>query len=288
MEDRNIITLSAPAKINLSLRILRKRSDGYHDLETLMAPLSLADEIEVSFSRGDSEEKISLTCNDPSLTTGPENLCVKAAFAFQKETGLNKAVTITLLKRIPHGAGLGGGSSDAATVLCGMNKIFDEPLVFEELHQLATAIGSDVPFFLDPKPRWCRGRGELLDESTTLPPWRLLLIKPPFSISTAWAYQELKNNCYSLPDQKIIDGITILNDLEAPVFKKYLLLPVLKQWLELRSEVLTAWMSGSGSTIVAALPQTITDHEVAILKEAIALQFGKTFWIKETSFSSPI
>lgn len=276
------IALSARAKINLSLRILGKRTDGYHELETLMAPISLSDEIEINHTHGNAPGMISLTCNDPSLPTGLENLCVKAAQAFQKETGLNESIAITLLKRTPHGAGLGGGSSDAAAVLRGMNELFDEPLVFEELHQLATSLGSDIPFFLNAKPAWCRGRGELLEEVTPLPDWRLLLIKPPFSIATEWAYKQFsKNESLSYQEPQILDGITIQNDLEEPVFKKYLVLPILKKWLQQRLEVSAAWMTGSGSTMVAALDRKATDEQVTLLKKNITAEFGETFWMAE-------
>ena len=278
------IALSAPAKINLSLRILGKRADGYHELETLMAPISLADEIEVSHAHTSIPGSITLTCNDPSLPTGPENLCVKAARAFQQATGLNESIAITLLKRIPHGAGLGGGSSDAAAVLRGMNELFDEPLVFEELHQLATGLGSDVPFFLDKKPAWCRGRGELLEEAAPLPDWRLLLIKPPFPIATAWAYDQFSKLGVRLQILTKQEGITIQNDLEEPVFKKYLVLPVLKKWLQQRSEVRAAWMTGSGSTMVAVLDSEVTDDQVALLKKNIVADFGETFWMTQARF----
>jgi 4-diphosphocytidyl-2-C-methyl-D-erythritol kinase len=283
MEDMTIISFSAPEKINLSLRIQGKRSDGYHEVETLIAPLSLADEIEISLSPKDSIKNISLLCNEPSLPIGTGNLCVKAAIAFQEDTGLTHPLSITLLKRIPHGAGLGGGSSNAAAILVGLNNLFNKPLVFEELHQIATATGSDVPFFLDPQPRWCRGRGELLEETIDLPSWRLLLIKPPFPVSTIWAYQQLNDTLFSA-DQKVIDGITIVNDLEPAVFKKYLLLPVIKNWLQDRIEVLASWMSGSGSTIVAALPHIITDDQITALKKALIAEFGETVGIIESSF----
>lgn len=276
------ISLLAPAKINLSLRILGKREDGYHEVETLMAPLSLADEIEIHHLHEETSDNVTLTCNDPSLPIGADNLCVQAAEAFQEAVGLKEPVSITLLKKIPHGAGLGGGSSDAATVLRGMNTLFNEPLVMEELLALATSLGSDVPFFLDPKPTWCRGRGELLTEAEPLPSWKLLLIKPPFSIATAWAYDRLQATGCRLEEEAVtIDGVTIFNDLEAPVFEKYLLLPVLKSWLQERSEVRAAWMSGSGSTMVALLQNQITTNQITVLKEKIAANFGTTFWMKE-------
>lgn len=279
-------TLIAPAKINLSLRILGKREDGYHEIETLMVPLALADEIELSHAHG-APGSVAFTCNDPTLPTDAENLCVKAAHAFQQALGIQDAVSINLLKKIPHGAGLGGGSSDAAAVLRGMNTLFDEPFVFEELHQLATSLGSDVPFFLDPKPTWCRGRGELLSEASPLPTWKLLLIKPPFPVSSAEAYKRLEAEDWRLEEKQIsiFDDIKIFNDLEAPVFKKYLQLPILKSWLQARPEVAAAWMTGSGSTMVAALRKEIASEEISELQKNTTAEFGNFFWIKETNFA---
>ncbi len=275
----------APAKINLSLRLLGKREDGYHEIETLMAPLALADEIELLHTHGHAPGNITFFCNDPSLPTGDDNLCIKAAKAFQEASGLLDPITITLLKKIPHGAGLGGGSSDAATILRGMNALFEEPLCFEELHQLATSLGSDVPFFLDPKPRWCRGRGELLGETISLPHWKLLLIKPPFPIASAEAYSMLEAQSRLEAKPTNLDSIAIFNDLEPPIFKKYLQLPMLKSWLKQQSEVATAWMTGSGSTMVAALKGDISKEKISALQKRIAVEFGPYFWVKETYFA---
>ena len=280
------ISLVAPAKINLSLRILEKRADGFHELETLMVPISLADTVEVSHGTG---HEITLTCNDPELPTGAENLCVEAAEAFRVATGLDHGIAITLLKRIPHGAGLGGGSSDAAAVLKGLNELFDHPLVDEELHQIAATLGSDVPFFLGSGPAWCRGRGEILEPTSALPKRTLLLIKPPFPVPTAWAYKkyaELKES-ERLPDQsekQFLGELEIINDLEAPVFHKYLLLPVMKTWLRQQPGVESAFMTGSGSTMVAVLTPETASEKIADLKQEILSEFGETMWVCETGW----
>ena len=286
-----LISLAAPAKINLSLRILGKRPDGFHELETLMAPIQLADMLEISHSNG---KGITLTCNDPELSTGEDNLCVKAARAFLMATGLEHGIAITLLKKIPHGAGLGGGSSDAAAVLKWLNELFDHPLVVEELEQIAATLGSDVPFFLGDGPAWCRGRGEILEplplkDAGALPERKLLLIKPPFPVPTAWAYKRYAE--LAGPPSKLIEGpaqflgtIPILNDLERSVFEKYLLLPAMKSWLCEQANVESAFMTGSGSTMVAVIAPDAPEETVGKLKEKLSGQFGDTMWMAETGF----
>lgn len=279
--------LFAPAKINLSLKVCGKREDGYHEVETIMAPVTLADAIELRCAPEAAPGTVAFICNDPTLPTDENNLCLKAVHAFQKASGIRDALTLSLLKQIPHGAGLGGGSSDAAATLRGMNELFNDPFTFEELHQLATSIGSDVPFFLDPKPRWCRGRGELLGETISLPDWKLILMKPPFPISAAEAYGRFAAGDWRLKENPtMIDGVEVFNDLEAPVFEKYLQLPILKRWLQEHHEIAAAWMTGSGSTMVAAFEKDISSEKISSLQKKIATKFGNSFWIRETVFAS--
>jgi 4-diphosphocytidyl-2-C-methyl-D-erythritol kinase len=280
------ISLSAPAKINLSLRILGKRPDGFHELETLMVQIGLADEIEIAHGAGG---EITFLCNDPELPLGADNLCVKAAVAFREATGLDHGISITLLKKVPHGAGLGGGSSDAAAVLRGLNELFDHPLVEEELHQIASSLGSDIPFFLGHGPAMCRGKGEILEPVPALPSRRLLLIKPPFPVPTAWAYKryaEMQAEGSTGQEEEVqhLGGLVITNDLERPVFEKYLLLPVMKTWLRQQSGVEFAFMTGSGSTMVAIIKPDAMPEEIKALKQGIASEFGETMWICETGW----
>jgi 4-diphosphocytidyl-2-C-methyl-D-erythritol kinase len=174
-------------------------------------------------------------------------------------------------------------------VLKGLNELFDHPLVEEELHQIAATLGSDIPFFLDSGPAWCRGRGEILETASAIPQRRLLLIKPPFPVPTAWAYKryaELKESG-KLPDQpekQFLGGLEIVNDLEAPVFHKYLLLPVMKTWLRQQPGVESAFMTGSGSTMVAVISPGTSDEEITVLKQGILSEFGETMWITETAW----
>jgi len=195
---------------------------------------------------------------------------------------------MTLLKKIPHGAGLGGGSSDAASVLKGLNQLFDHPLVVEEMAQIAATLGSDVPFFLENRPAWCRGRGEIIEPAPTLPERNLLLIKPAFPVPTAWAYKkyaEMKGSG-ELPthaDRQLLGDLEIINDLEIPVFNKYLLLPVIKKWLLEQAEVECAFMTGSGSTMVAVIHQGTDAGELHALKRKANDEFGETMWMTQTS-----
>jgi 4-diphosphocytidyl-2-C-methyl-D-erythritol kinase len=243
--------LFAPAKINLSFRILRRRDDGFHEIETLMAPVSLCDEIRIE----PNESDIHFECDDASLA-GDDNLVVRAARIFFDKTNTKPNVRITLKKKIPHGAGLGGGSSDAATTLLGLNEIFQGKLPREELSELGAQVGSDVPFFIYRSAAICRGRGEIVSPIKLKAKLSLLLVKPDFSVPTPWAYSRWKDS-REIPGvsyaAQTLDGTQFANDLERPVFEKFVFLAETKQWLQRQSEVSAALMSGSGSTIFAVL-----------------------------------
>ena len=150
----------APAKINLSLRVLGRRSDGFHEIATFIAPISLCDEIKIEQRSG--KQEIAFRCDDPSVPKGEDNIVVRAASAFFEETKITSGISIVLKKRIPHGAGLGGGSSDAASTLLALNELFETNLLREALAKMAEAIGSDVPFFIFQSAAVCKGRGEHL------------------------------------------------------------------------------------------------------------------------------
>ena len=241
----------APAKINLSMRILQRRSDGFHEIETFIAPVSLCDRIDIEKQgRG-----IDFTCDDPSVPTGDENLVVRAAKAFFERTKQKGGVSIRLQKRIPHGAGLGGGSSDAAATLLALNQLFETKLPREALARIAETIGSDVPFFLFESAAVCKGRGELVMPIKLRGRLSILLLKPEFAVSTAWAYSRWNGSRelgVSYRPQEFA-GHSFVNDLERPVFEKFVFLAQLKTWLLKQPEVGAALMSGSGSTVFAAM-----------------------------------
>src|SRR6058998_3171058 len=176
----------APAKINLSLKILGRRSDGFHEIETLIAPITLCDQLEIGTSN--SSNGIRFSCDDPSVPAGDNNLIVRAAKAFFAATKLKPAVSIELNKRIPHGAGLGGGSSDAASTLLALNELFEAKLSREALTEIAEPIGSDIPFFIFQSAALCKGHGEIVSAVKLNRQFSILLLKPAFAVSTGWAY----------------------------------------------------------------------------------------------------
>jgi 4-diphosphocytidyl-2-C-methyl-D-erythritol kinase len=244
----------APAKINLSLRVLGLRSDGFHEIETFIAPISLCDEIKIEQRSG--KQQIAFRCDDPSVPKGEDNIVVRAANVFFEQTKVSSGVSIMLKKRIPHGAGLGGGSSDAASTLLALNELFETNLPREALAKMAEIIGSDVPFFIFQSAAVCKGRGELVRPTSLREQLSLLLLKPNFSVPTPWAYFRWLNS-------REIPGVpygaqqftqqSFVNDLERSVFEKFAFLAQLKMWLLKQPEVGVALMSGSGSTVFAVL-----------------------------------
>ncbi|HEY4283025.1 MAG TPA: 4-(cytidine 5'-diphospho)-2-C-methyl-D-erythritol kinase [Chthoniobacterales bacterium] len=242
----------APAKINLSLRVLGRRDDGFHDIETFIAPISLYDELELE-KQG---QGINFSCDDASVPQREDNLVVRAAKSFFVATRINGGVSIRLTKRIPHGAGLGGGSSDAASTLLALNELFGTGLPREALAKLSESLGSDVPFFVFQSSALCRGRGELISPQRLSDRFSVLLLKPEFAVPTPWAYsrwqdaQEIPGVRYGSQEY---GGHSFINELERPVFEKFVFLARLKAWLLDQAEVGAALMSGSGSTVFAVL-----------------------------------
>ena len=178
--------VAAPAKVNLFLELLGKRSDGYHDLRTLVAPIDLYDTLEI---QPRDDDKLVLSCDDPGLPTGSGNLVWKAADALRSAVSSTAGATIHLKKRIPHEAGLGGGSSDAAATLMALHTVWNSNLSLEALASIAAMIGSDVAAFLHDGPTWCTGRGEVAGPVASPIPLDLVIVKPPFGLSTAEVYR---------------------------------------------------------------------------------------------------
>src|SRR5689334_23027816 len=234
----------SPCKVNLILNILGKRADGFHELETVMHPVNLFDEMDFArVTRG-----FHLTCSDPTLPTDAGNLVHRAATLFFQKTEIRDGVRIHLEKRIPLAAGLGGGSGNAATTLLGLNELFGKPLSVKVLHEIAATLGSDVPFFLQPKPALGTGRGETVQPLNFFPAMEgaaILLMHPGFGISTPWAYQNLARfpsalNGVPSRAQKLISLLQgtdlraaakeFYNSLEAPALEKFPLLALFQEF----------------------------------------------------------
>jgi 4-diphosphocytidyl-2-C-methyl-D-erythritol kinase len=251
------VVVWAPAKVNLYLEVLGKRADGYHEVETLMVPVSLYDTL---VFKEDSAGQVLLRCNRPELSTGPDNLVARAAELLRRHTGSTRGARVRLAKRIPLAAGLAGGSTDAAAALAGLNRLWGLGLKNEELAALAAHLGSDVPFFFTSPAAWCTGRGERV-EPTALPGrlWFVVLC-PPFGLSTADVYRGVTvpeapqdsggmRRALAGGDVREI-GRRLHNRLQAPALA---LRPELAGYLDRLAALGPAGqlMSGSGSTLFA-------------------------------------
>lgn len=274
----------SPCKVNLLLNILGRRDDGFHELETVLHPVPVWDNL--SFAR--TGQGVQLTCTQPGLPTGAGNLVHRAATAFLNRAGIREGVRIHLEKRIPLAAGLGGGSSNAATTLLGLNALFGAPLEISALGDLAASLGSDVPFFLQTQPALATGRGERIQPLDGFPALRgaaWLLIHPGFGVSTAWAYQNLARFPEALNGrpgraQQLIRRLQtadlksavaeFYNSLEAPVLEKYPLLAMFQDFLRAEGAVGTL-MSGSGSTTLAVAPNQDAARHLA---DKVKARFG--------------
>ena len=276
------LVLKSHCKVNLLLNVICRRSDGFHDLETIFFPVPLFDEL--SFER--SGHGVELSCSDSRLATGSGNLVNRAAVAFLKEIQ-EDGVKIHLQKNLPISAGIGAGSSNAAFTLRGLNELFDQPLNMDCMRLIAAELGSDVAFFLQDEVALGSGRGEQVhpvEPFEVLSGKGLLIINPGIEISTPWAYGKLASTPerYGKPDQlndvisKLRSGdlSALFNSLEPPVFEKYVVLPVIKEFL-IKNGALSALMSGSGSTTFAI---TEDRPEAEVLREKFHQEFGQVGW----------
>ena len=277
-------TLDAPAKLNLSLRVLARRDDGFHEIDTLMVKLpQLADRLHF-----EPAATFEFVCDEPSLPTDESNLVVKAVHAYQAATQIPCNCRISLTKHIPHAAGLGGGSSDAATTLLGLEQIHEGALGPQQLNALAASLGSDVAFFLTPGAARCSGRGEKIEPQPSPSALPVLLLKPAFAIATAEIYARWQG-ATAIPgirySRQEIQGLALVNELEAPVFQKYRFLAELKLWLLARKEVAAALLCGSGSSMFAVLHPAADAHALAA---AARLELDPGLWSWSGSTHGPV
>jgi 4-diphosphocytidyl-2-C-methyl-D-erythritol kinase len=257
------VTATAPAKVNLFLELLARRPDGFHELETLMVAVSLADTITAM-----PADALTLTCSDPSLPTGPDNLVLKAADALRRHAGVTAGARLHLHKRIPAAAGLAGGSSDAAATLNALNRLWGLGLSADALRRIAAEIGSDVAFFLEPPAAWCTGRGEVVTPVRSGARLHFVLVCPPEGLSTAAVYRQCRvpaqprsgdavRAAFSSGDVAAL-GRQLFNRLQEPAEA---LAPAVRDLrLMLARHAPACLMSGSGSTLFALCP----DHRSAV------------------------
>jgi 4-diphosphocytidyl-2-C-methyl-D-erythritol kinase len=259
--------IDCPAKVNLMLSVHGKRRDGFHELTSLMVPLKFGDRLELREREGGPD---SLECADARVPTDTGNLILRAAEAFRGASGVSAQFAFRLMKKVPMGAGLGGGSSDGAATLLALNEWFGRPLSRASLVRLAAELGSDCPFFLDRRPALVRGRGDRIEAvhptiKSRLAGQQLLICYPPFSVETAWAYRRLAaSGDHYEPADKARErleafsaggqiGHLLFNSFEQPVGDKYLAIPGLLDVL--RGAGADCLMSGSGSACFILVPE---------------------------------
>ncbi len=252
-----MLMLRAPAKVNLFLEVLGKRKDGYHDLNTLFLKLNFFDRL--YFSR--IKKGIEISCRDSRVPKDSTNLVYKAASLIQDSCGLKQGVHIRIVKKIPIAAGLGGGSSNAATTLLGLNKLWNLRLSRQTIFKLGKKLGADVPFFLIPDAAaWAKGKGDRLTPLNLMSRFWVVLVDPGIAVSTAKIFNglsldltnkkndvKLLNQALKKADIKTI-GRCLFNRLESVTFKKYKCLAKIKKMMSALG-VRAVLMSGSGSVI---------------------------------------
>ncbi|MFH0776230.1 MAG: 4-(cytidine 5'-diphospho)-2-C-methyl-D-erythritol kinase [Patescibacteria group bacterium] len=254
------------AKINLGLRILGKRADGFHEIETIFVRIGLFDELEIRLRK---DSQILVHTKNAEISK-EQNLAWRAAWLLQKFSPKKVGVEIQLKKRIPIGAGLGGGSSDAAAILKTLPRLWKLKIAPQKLSQIAASLGSDVPFFLEKTACRARGRGEIL-EPIALPkkfPREIIVVVPPVVIATEWAYGRIKDK--GLRSKKI----KFENDFERVVFREYPEIRQIKKTLE-KAGAEIASLSGSGSAVFGLFRKKPSRELISQLEKFGQVFFGK-------------
>jgi len=314
------VTIFSPAKINLFLAVTGRRADDYHDLVSVVAPLTFGDELTARAGEGSANaaEQFRLECDDPAVPLDGTNLVLKAAVAFAAATGWTRPVAFRLIKRVPMAAGLGGGSSNAVAALVALNRLSGTTLDRAALAALAAQIGSDCPVFLEGAPAVMRGRGERVEAlpaaaARRLRGRRVLVFKPSFGVGTPWAYAQLAlasarpgpaSTMSAKPESASAAGAylpvdeaerrlarwiggeapaedLLFNSFESVVFRKFIALPTLLGRLRERFG-LAPLMSGSGSACFALLPDGAPVEAIA---ECIREAWGDVSFVQSTTIA---
>jgi 4-diphosphocytidyl-2-C-methyl-D-erythritol kinase len=288
----SVLTLNSPAKINLLLAITGRRGDGFHDLISVVAPLQWGDTLTV-----EPADDFSVSCADPTVPLDASNLVLKAAHAFRNATGRSAGAKFSLVKRVPMGAGLGGGSSNAVAALRGLNELAGGILSLRQLREVAAGIGSDCPLFLHDGPVIMRGRGDIIEPlakegAARITGRHVLVFKPEFGISTPWAYARMAQGAPSsyVSAEEMETRLSgwlggdapaeefVFNNMERPAFDKFPALPLLLERLS-KNFGLTCRMSGSGSACFAFLRD---DAPLANITATIRRSWGESAFVLPT------
>ncbi len=282
----------SPCKVNYMLAITGVRQDGFHNLVSLVAPTRFGDELFVEEAGEDS-----ITCNLEGVPCDESNLVIKAAAIFRRATMMNRFFKFNLIKKVPHGAGLGGGSSNGAVALLALNKICGEPLSMGELERMSATIGSDCPLFLRENPIVMRGRGEELsnlpkEACDLISSLKLLIFKPAFSINTGLAYKRMKElKTIYIPEEEAekklsvwlenptLENLPLLNNMQIPAFEKFPALEAILNFVRKEYNV-PCLMSGSGSACFAIV-NNLSTVTLENLKTDIKTRFGESCFITE-------
>jgi 4-diphosphocytidyl-2-C-methyl-D-erythritol kinase len=272
------LTLKAPAKVNYRLDVTAKRSDGYHELRMVMQRINLCDEINISLH---DKPGIRVSCGHKSIPDGKDNIAWQAADVLCRQAGYGAGVDIVIQKNIPVAAGLGGGSSDCAAVLMGLNELLQLGLSCEQLMEIGVKLGADVPFFVFQQTALAEGIGEKLTALTGFPQAWMVLVNPNLPVSTAWVYGNLKltqrTDMATIPNSfenvASICGI-LSNDLEAVTIPAFPVISEIKTAL-VKAGAHCSLMSGSGPTVFA-----LFDDEESAIKAADSLDKQQDWFVK--------
>ncbi|MEA2040044.1 MAG: 4-(cytidine 5'-diphospho)-2-C-methyl-D-erythritol kinase [Thermodesulfobacteriota bacterium] len=278
--------VQAPAKLNIRLKVTGRRPDGYHELVSIMVPVTLFDHLELTVI---PQRRITLTCQGLfPVPANTDNLAYRAAAAFFSLTNIRPGLSIRLAKNIPVAAGLGGGSSDASSTLMGLNRMWSNPLTSQQLAELAVGLGADVPFFLKSRPCIATGIGEVLEPISNWPQFRYVIVTPDLHVSTSWVYENVK---IGLTDNEYESIIKILgkespdltkileNDLEAVTSSHFPVIHTIKKAL-MDAGAEGVLMSGSGPSVFGIFRSK--DTSLAAKRQLSSQNLGHVFEAEDT------
>lgn len=292
VEKEKKLNIKAFAKINLFLDLNYKRDDGYHNISSVMQTIDLYDEISLYIL---SKKEVIISCDDDKIPLDSKNTCYRAANKIIRKYGLNQGICIDIKKNIPSEAGLGGGSSDAAAVIIGMNNLFDLGMTKVDMIELGSQVGADVPFCLVGGTCLCEGIGEIITELKPFVWDELILIKPDFSISTPLLYSKCSESDFNLNNlEKFLkhieneDDITVVesisNTLQVVAMREYPIIEEIKNDLR-KSGCINSMMTGSGSVIVGFIKKGEKERVMTNMnKKYHEIYFTKTLNFDENKF----